>query len=523
MEFISGENRNQIVLLPESVDDYVEDNNAVRVIDAYVGSLNLTELGFAKSAPNVTGRPMYDPKDLLKLYVYGYMNRIRSSRRLETETKRNLELIWLLGKLSPDHKTISRFRCDNRKALKNVFRNFVKLCMQLGLYGKELVAIDGSKFKAVNSKDRNFTNKKLQDRIARIESKIDEYMKELERTDTKEELIANEKTSAEIVAIIKELSERKELYESYADELTETGETQKSLTDPESRLMMSNGKTDVCYNVQTAVDSEHNLIIDFNITNNASDDNQITPMVERVKDVLDVDALAVVADAGYDSVQDIVAAMNQGVDVHVAGTDFDICMPTNEANAEDISMQKDGRCVYYAERNIVLCPMGKVLHPGFYKKSKGKAVFYNYSTCKQCTHRCTKEARGRRYEVQMAEADFSKEYNDNELYVKQTRIKPNTAIVKRRKSIVEHPFGTVKRSMEAGYCLTKGFDNVSGEFSLTFLAYNIKRAISIVGIGKLLEWLGISCSIHCLCDFFDFKSILARNFESQPNYICSVG
>ena len=177
MDFISGDNRNQITLMPDSVDDYVDDNNSVRVIEAYIDSLNLAALGFAKAQPHDTGRPMYDPKDLLKLYVYGYMNKVRSSRRLETETKRNLEVIWMLRRLSPDHKTIARFRHDNTAALKNVFRDFVKLCMKLNLYGKELVAIDGSKFKAVSSKDRNFTDKKLQDRIAQIEAKIEGYLK----------------------------------------------------------------------------------------------------------------------------------------------------------------------------------------------------------------------------------------------------------------------------------------------------------------------------------------------------------
>lgn len=209
MNFISGDNRNQITLMPNSDEDYVDENNSVRVIEAYINSLDLVDLGFANPEPHETGRPMYNPKDLLKLYVYGYMNKIRSSRRLETETKRNLEVIWLLRRLSPDHKTISRFRHDNAVALKNVFRNFVQLCMKMDLYGKELVAIDGSKFKAVNSADRNFTQSKIKDRIARIDAKIEEYLQELEDSDCKENSVYGEKTAEEIKQIITSLSERK--------------------------------------------------------------------------------------------------------------------------------------------------------------------------------------------------------------------------------------------------------------------------------------------------------------------------
>ena len=487
MNFISGECRNQITLMPDSIEEYVSEDNSVRVIDAYINNLNLIDLKFTKPQPNDTGRPMYNPKDLLKLYVYGYMNKIRSSRRLETETKRNLEVIWLLNKLSPDHKTISRFRKENIVALKNVFRDFVKLCIKLNLYGKELIAIDGSKFKAVNSKDRNFTEKKLQDRIARIETKIEEYLKELEDSDREESTSAGEKSTEEIAQIIVDLSERKELYQSYADELNQTGEAQKSLTDPDSRLMMANGKMDVCYNVQSVVDEKNKLIVEFDVTNDVVDFNQISPMSEKAKEILGIDKITAAVDAGYDSVQDIVASMNNGVDVHVSGTNFDICVPTDKDSAIDIISHENGRCVYFAERNIALCPMGQVLYPRFYKKHKGHGVFVNREACKQCTCKCTKETCGRRYEVPIAESDFSKNYDDNNIFVKQIRIAPKREIISRRKSIVEHPFGTIKRNMDAGFCLTRGLKNVSGEFSLAFLSYNLKRAINIMGTEKLIK------------------------------------
>jgi len=227
MEFISGIDRNQTIELPDRVDDYIDENNATRVIDAYIEGLDLGKLGFAKPEPNGTGRPMYDPKDMLKLYVYGYINRIRSSRRLEAESKRNLEVIWLLGKLTPDHKTIARFRHDNSKALKNVFRDFVKLCVRLDLYGKELAAIDGSKFKAVNSRARNWTEQQLRDKVARIEKKIEEYLAELEIRDSQENAASGEKSAEEIAGIISRLKKSKERYQGYVEELERTGEKQK--------------------------------------------------------------------------------------------------------------------------------------------------------------------------------------------------------------------------------------------------------------------------------------------------------
>jgi transposase len=489
MEFISGEDRGQTILLPDSIDEYVDDNNSVRVIEAYIDSLDLEGLGFSKPSPNGTGRPMYDPRDLLKLYVYGYMNRIRSSRRLEREAGRNLEAIWLMRKLRPDHKTIARFRHDNGAALKNVFRDFVKLCLRLDLYGRELAAIDGSKFKAVNSRERNFTKQQIQDRITKITEKIDKYLGEMERNDAAENAAVGEKTKAEITEIIGNLKRHKERYQGYAAELEETGEKQKSLTDGDSRLMTTNSaKMDVCYNVQTAVDAKNKLIVDFEVTNQGNDKNFITPMATSAMKLLGVGKITAVTDAGYESIQDIMAAMGEGVDVHVAGTDFDICVPAEKGEQAGINSHHNGRCVYISERNIALCPMGHVLYPVSHKKRKeGLGVYYNYQACKQCACKCTKDARGRfKYQVPMAASDFSKEYNDQNLAVKQIRIKPDPAIVKQRKSIVEHPFGTIKRAMDAGYCLTKGLRNVGGEFSLAFLAYNLKRAINILGVRKLV-------------------------------------
>lgn len=500
MNFISGDDRNQITLMPDSVEDYVDDNNSVRVIEAYVNSLNLMDLGFSKPRPNDTGRPMYDPKDLLKLYVYGYMNKIRSSRRLETETKRNLEVIWLLRRLSPDHKTIARFRHDNSVALKNVFCAFVKHCLQLNLYGKELVAIDGSKFKAVNSADRNFTGQKIKDRTARINAKIEEYLRELEERDCKENAAYGEKSAEEIMRIITELSERKELYQSYAEELAQTGETQKSLTDPDSRRMMANGKSEVCYNVQSSVDSKNKMVVTFDVGNNVQDFNQLSPMAAKSAEIFGTKKLSAVADKGYDSASDIAACIMQGIKPHVADTDYDICLPTEtqipeglsckEITKEEITMHNNGRCIYLPDRNVAICPMGEILYPSGYKKNHSAGLFRNGRACSSCQCKCTKEPY-KQFEIRMPKANFSKIYEDKDLYVKQISIKANKKIVIQRKSVVEHPFGTIKRAMDAGYCLTKGVENVSGEFSLVFLAYNLKRAINILGAKKLIECIRV--------------------------------
>jgi len=462
------------------------------VLEVYTESLDLSKLGFKTAEAHKTGRPMYNPQDMLKLYMWGYMNRIRSSRRLETETKRNLEVLWLMRRLSPDHKTIARFRQENPMALKNVFCDFVTLCVRLGLYGKELAAIDGSKFKAVNSRARNFTKTQVQDKIARLTAKIEEYIQEMESADAEENDCEGEKSKEEISQIIQELSKHKERYQGYAQELEQNGEKQKSLTDADSRLMQTNGKMDVCYNVQTSVDAKNKLIAEFEISNQGNDKNFITPLAKKTKAILETETIIVAVDNGYESIQDILAAKSQGIEAHVAGTDFDVCVPSEGGQQIQIRSHHNGRCVYIKERNISLCPMGNVLYPQYYnnKKTRGAGIFQNIGACRKCTCKCTKDKRNRfRHLVEMPKKDFSKEYNDEGLAIKQIRIAPKKEIMVQRKSLVEHPFGTIKRNMDGGYCLTKGLEKVSGEFSLMFLAYNIKRVINILGSRKLIESL----------------------------------
>jgi transposase len=485
MGYIKKADREQIILLPDCIDDYISEDNAVRVIDAYVDGLSIETFGFTMAEPCETGRPPYSPCDLLKLYIYGYMNRVRSSRRLEKETKRNLEVIWLLGKLSPDHKTISRFRHDNADALKKVFRNFVKLCMSLGLYGRELAAIDGSKFKAVNSIDRNFSVSELEERVKRLTARIDEYLRQMNETDAAEE-VNTEKTPDEIKQIIEKLSTRKTIYELYLEEMMTNGETQKSLTDPDARLMRDKKGFDVSYNVQTSVDAKHKLIAEFAVTSDGNDMQQLSNMALATAEILESPNLTATADTGYNNASEVARCVENGIMPQVIGFEGDFCVSCAPEQAEEIIAHKNGKCVYLKERNVVVCPMGHILPPMHYKCKQRMAIYYNYNACQHCTCRCTK-TKYRQFAVRMKKADFSKNHNIENLFVKQIHITPNRSITDRRKELSEHPFGTIKRAMEAGYVLTRGLQSVAGEFSLLFLAYNLKRAINIIGIKALLE------------------------------------
>ena len=490
MEFICGENRDQGTFLPDRVEDYVAANNPVRVIDVYVDGLDMEQLGFEKYAPNETGRPMYAPKDLLKLYLYGYMNRVRSSRNLEIETKRNLEVIWLLKKLSPDHKTISRFRQQNPKALKNVFRDFTRFCMSIGLYGKELIAVDGSKFKAWNSKDQNFTPGKLEDRIKNINAKIDAYLTVLNEEDASDTDDTTELSEETVVEILKKLCERRQRYEELQQTIAEQGVRQISLTDPDSRLMKTKDGLDVCLNVQTAVDSKNNMIADFTVSSQVQDKNQMGPVARKAAEMLEVSALTVVADAGYDSSSDIAALIHDGFTPHVAGANYDICVPCAPEEAEEITAFGENRCVYLPERNLFVCPLGKFLYPSSYHKRNQTARYTNRRACRQCQHKCTDGA-NKTAERNCLPSEFSKECDDSPLFVRQVHVRADREIIRKRKSIIEHVFGTVKRDLGISYLLLRGREKVTGEISLAFTAFNMKRAINILGVEQMVQLLAV--------------------------------
>lgn len=488
MAYITGLNRNQMVLFPESLDEYIEEENPVRVIDAFVNSLELSVLGIKKASPADTGRPPYSPYDMLKLYIYGYMNKIRSSRRLETETKRNVEVMWLMEKLTPDHKTISRFRKDNASALKNVFRDFVKMCLGFGLYGRELAAIDGSKFKAVNSTDQNFSQKELAERIKRLSARIDEYMQTLNKVD--EEDAKYEKVSeVDIKEVVERLSKRKIKYERYLEELADNEESQKSLTDADARLMKGAKGFDVSYNVQMSVDSKYKLVAEFNVTNEGNDMKQLTEMAIATAEILEAPNIATVADTGYNNASEIAKCIEKGINPQIIGSAGSLCVPCEPHEAEKIVSHKNGRAVYVKERDIIICPMGHVLPPKHYENKDKRAVYYDNKACSECKCRCTESPRNKTFIVKMKKSEFTKDFNADNLHVKQIQIKPSRKITDQRKELAEHPFGTIKRAMNAGYVLTKGIKNVTGEFSLVFLVYNLKRAINVLGAKKLISMM----------------------------------
>ena len=484
MEFICGADREQGTFLPDRIEDYVSIDNPVRVIDAYIETLDMKNLGFKQCEPNETGRPMYAPKDLLKLYLYGYMNRVRSSRSLEIETKRNLEVIWLLKKLTPDHKTIARFRQHNARALKNVFYSFVKTCMGFGLYGQELIAVDGSKFKAWNSKDRNFSSGKLSDRITRINERIEAYLAELNETDKLEQGTAD---SINIEELIRKLNEREERYQQLTDQLVQSDDLQISLTDPDSRLMKTKNGMDVCLNVQTAVDAQNKMIVAFSVGSEVQDKNMLAPTVELAEQVLEKKELTVLADRGYDSVSDVAQVVKNGHMPIIAHGEYEFCLPTDDEHAEMITSYdtKIGKSIYWPEQNVFICPMGKMLHPIGYSKVKRTATYSNGAACSKCPQKCTK-SKYYHAERLMPPSAYNKQYDDSPLPLRKVHIAENKQLMQQRKCIVEHPFGTVKRSLGVSYLLLKGKQKAEGEISLAFLAYNMKRAIKILGFQKLL-------------------------------------
>ena len=471
MPHIAGHNRSQALLLPESVDDYVGPENPVRFIDAFVDGLDLAAAGFVRVAPQVTGRPGYAPKDLLKLYVYGYLNRVRSSRRLEAETHRNIEVIWLLRHLKPDFKTIADFRRDNRKAFRPIFRQFVLLCRQLDLFGRELLAVDGTRIKAVNNKDRNFTRASLTKFIEVADAKLDDYLQRLDRSDVSESGTAGSRTKnlAEKIAAIRE---RRTRCKAMLTELDRTGEEQISLTDPDSRAMAAHTRVAVGYNIQVAVDAKHKLIVEQQVTNQVVDMGQLTRTAAPAKDVLGVETIAVVADKGYFKIEDIEACEKAGIEPYVP-------RPQRGPSVKAGLFRKD-EFSYDAASDSFVCPAGQRLHPysSSFLRGLSKTNYTNKPACDDCAirSRCTN---GRFRTVSRLE-------NEAVLDRMQARLAERPDVVDRRRETVEHPFGTIKQWMNQGAFLTRGLEKVRAEFSLTALAYNLRRVLNIVGFSELM-------------------------------------
>jgi transposase len=470
MGYIEGADREQVVLFPAVIDDYVSGDNPVRFVEAFVNQLELGALGFSKAEPKERGRPAYDPRDLLKLYLYGYVNEIRSSRKLERETQRNVELMWLLRRLRPDHKTIANFRKDNARALPGVFREFSKVCRQLNLYGGELVGIDGSKFRAVNSRDRNFSEAKLKQRLQWIEEKIEKYLAALQAEDEADNQ-GSEDSGAELQAQLAALQERRLVYERLQERLAESGEKQLSLTDADARLMKGRQGHHVGYNVQIAVDSKHKLVADFAVTNEGNDLNCLAELAQGAQQELGVRELKVCADRGYYNTAQIKTCEDAGIEVH---------MERPQPRTPD-GIFPLAQFSYDQSQDNYLCPAGKRLSYRTFDKEK-QARCYWTEACHSCAlkSQCTsgKGPRKIRRPVGQDAADRMLQ-----------RVAENPQFVELRKQLVEHPFGTIKRQMGQDYFLMCGQEKVRAEASLTLLAYNLKRVIKLLGVDKLIPAL----------------------------------
>ncbi|MDC6383713.1 IS1182 family transposase [Pseudomonas graminis] len=471
--FIQGEHRGQSTLLPESLDDYVSDTNPVRIVDVFVDELDLINLGFDGAVPADTGRPAYHPEVLLKIYIYGYLNRIQSSRRLEREAQRNVELMWLTGRLVPDFKTIANFRKNNSKAIRGVCRQFVVLCQQLGLFGENLVAIDGSKFKAVNNRDRNFTSAKLKRRMEEIESSINRYLTALDTADRQEPTSSEAKTVRLEEKIAKLKVQMKEL-QAIEIRLNDSPDKQVSLTDPDARSMMSRGTGVVGYNVQTAVDAQHHLIVAHEVTNVGSDRDQLSSMAKQAREAMASNSLSVVADRGYFKGEEILACHNADITAYVP-------KPMTSGAKADGRFNNDA-FIYDAAKNHYVCPAGETLIWRFSSVEKGMKLHrYWSSKCHGCALKtqCTpsKQRRVRRWE--------------HEAILEQTQVRLSNApdMMRIRKRTVEHPFGTLKQWMGATHFLTRRLEGVSAEMSLNVLAYNMKRVMKILGSSCLMKAL----------------------------------
>jgi len=546
MKYICGQDRDQITFLPDSIEDYVTDDNPARVIDAFVNGLDISQLGFERAKPEFTGRPGFDPRDLLKLYIYGYFNKIRSSRKLQKECTRNLEVIYLLRKLAPDFRVISDFRKDNAKPIKGVFKAFVRLCVHLDLYSRELEAVDGSKFRAVNHKDKCFNEEILLKKLANIDKHIDEYLKYMDENDKTENI--DETKSEQIKETIKNLKERKINYTHYLNTLKESGESQLLLTDPDARRMHSKDGFHCSYNVQTAVDNKHHMIADFDVTNK-NDMGQLKEFTDKVKETLNVPTIDVLADKGYDKNQDVLDCLMNGTIANAAiKEEKDERLFTIEYKEAEITEEiKNSRkpediqtCLHagvlpkcYENKNIkleyqddetlscfklnedgtVTCPMGQTL---MLNQIKGPQKHYaSKAACRFCPNKCTgskfkKVAFGPSAKyvpiVMNNHPDLLKlppgtklpnnftKRNNKQVLI---RMKHTYEMTVERMSLSEHPFGTIKWHLGMHYFLCCGFEKVTAEMSFACLAYNLRRAINVLGPKKILEGIAtLACTFY---------------------------
>ena len=476
--FVEGADRGQTTLLPECLGDWVEDSNPVRAVDVFVEALDLADLGFDGVQPLATGRPAYHPSTLLKLYIYGYLNRVQSSRRLEREAGRNMELMWLTGRLAPDHKTIADFRKGNGPAIKKVCAQFVALCRQMGLLAKASVAIDGSKFKAVNSRDNNFTKGKMERRLAQIEESVARYLSQLDSADR--QTAAGEAPSEELAARTTRLKEKLAKLEEEVKRLKAIEQAmlaapdqQISFTDPDSRSMATSGRGSgmVGYNVQAAVDTTNHLIVAHEVSNVGTDKSQLANMANQAKAALEAESLEAFADRGYFKGEEVLACEQAGITVTLPKPQ------TSGAKSEGRFGKQDFR--YVAEEDVYICPAGERLVYHYTNEENG-LVLHRYWTnaCRTCALKaqCTKGPQRR----------ITRWEHEYVVDAVQARLDKNPNAMRTRRETVEHPFGTLKMWMGATHFLMKTLPNVATEMALHVLAYNLTRVMNIVGIKPLL-------------------------------------
>ncbi len=471
--FVAGADRSQTTLFPECLDDWIDEDNPVRVVDAFVDAIDLGELGFDGVVPEATGRPSYHPSILLKLYIYGYLNRVQSSRRLEREAVRNVEVMWLTGRLVPDHKTIADFRKDNGAAIRKVCTRFVALCREMGLLSAASVAIDGSKFKAVNNRDRNFTRAKMERRRAQIEASVARYLQQLDTADRQEPSDAISTKTTHLKEKIAKLGEEMKRLAVIEAQMLSAPDQQVSLTDPDARSMATSGRGSgvVGYNVQVAVETEHHLIVAHEVTNVGSDRSQLAAMAKEAKAVLQTERLDAVADRGYFNGEEILACEQAGIAVLLPKP------MTSGAKAEGRFGKQD--FVYMPEEDVYRCPAGEVLKYHYTNVENGLTLRRYWTTaCQTCSikSQCTpaKERRITRWE------------HEHVLEAVQRRLDENPKAMRQRRETVEHPFGTIKARMGATHFLMKTLPRVAGEMALHVLAYNLTRVMNIIGARPLV-------------------------------------
>ena len=471
--FIEGADRTQAMLLPECVEDYVGPDNPVRVVEAFVEQLDLRAMGFEGSDPQATGRPAYHPSVLLKIYIYGYLNRIQSSRRLEHETQRNIELMWLTGRLMPDFKTIDDFRKDNGRAIRQVCRQFIVLCRQLNLFSQALVAIDGAKFKAVNNRDKNFTSAKMKRRMAAIDESIERYLSSMDTADRAEPEVAALK-KGRLQDKIDALKQQMERLKAIETQMNASPDKQVSLTDPDARSMKNREGGIVGYNVQTAVDAEHHLIVAHEVVTDGVDRDQLAPMAEQARQAIGTEALTVVADRGYFKSEQILECTKSGITPIVPKS------LTSNNRAEGRFDKQD--FIYVAEDDEYRCPAGERAIRRFTTLEAGLTIHkYWTSACPRCP-----------IKAQCTTGDYrriTRWEHEAVLEAMQDRLDRQPEIMRVRRQTAEHPFGTLKLWMGTSHFLTRTLKRVRTEMSLHVLAYNLKRVMRILGIGAMLTAL----------------------------------